>query len=560
MKKWMVVFLVLIGMRGMGQVPTWEWARDGICNNSGGGGADVYGIASDNIGNVYLTGYFTDTLSFGSYTLINHSYLGNVFTVKYDSSGNLIWAVCANDSARVRPYGIATDVFGNVFITGYFSTPTVTFGSFTLINNHSLYDIFIVKYDSNGNVIWANGIDGNGYDHGYAIATDALGNCYVTGTFDSPSLTFGTHTINNGGTTNIFLVKYDALGNAIWAQRAGGNYIDGGYGVSSDSDGNILLTGYFRSAVSYFGTDSLIRSGNSYNFFIAKYDSTGNEIWSRGANEGIGNFDCIGASIISDANANIYVTGEFNSPTIIFSSDTLTRLGNLAAFNCFVVKYDSAGNSLWAKNSLGNGQSIICDMASNVYVAGSIPNTYTTITFDTLTLNEPSGSDTLDPMFVVKYNSSGHAIYGLLLPSGGDDYSGVALGPSNSLYIGGDFFRINPYIFGNDSLILTGAETPFVAKLGYPIIEGIPIVSPQPTISLFPNPFSTSTTLLINGEIKENSHLYIYNLLGEEVKTIPIINQKEITINRDNLADGMYFYKIIGNNNESIATGKMIVE
>ena len=52
----------------------------------------------------------------------------------------------------------------------------------------------------------------------------------------------------------------------------------------------------------------------------------------------------------------------------------------------------------------------------------------------------------------------------------------------------------------------------------------------------------------------------IYNLLGQEVKTIPGINQKEITINRDNLPAGMYFYKIIGNNNESIAVGKMVIQ
>ena len=101
----------------------------------------------------------------------------------------------------------------------------------------------------------------------------------------------------------------------------------------------------------------------------------------------------------------------------------------------------------------------------------------------------------------------------------------------------------------------------------YSPTTGIPSQNNTSTnVSIYPNPFSTTATLVINwgrdaiNRVSTNTYLQIYNLLGQEVKTIPIINQKEITINRDNLPDGMYFYKIIGNKNETVATGKMVIQ
>ena len=117
------------------------------------------------------------------------------------------------------------------------------------------------------------------------------------------------------------------------------------------------------------------------------------------------------------------------------------------------------------------------------------------------------------------------------------------------------------FVFSSDS-IQTNKEGWMIdnIQLFTDFCEGIQELKNEISISISPNPFSTSTTLLINGEIKVNSYLYIYNLLGQEVKTIPINNQKEIIINRDNLPDGMYFYKIIGNTREALATGKMVIQ
>jgi YVTN family beta-propeller protein len=115
---------------------------------------------------------------------------------------------------------------------------------------------------------------------------------------------------------------------------------------------------------------------------------------------------------------------------------------------------------------------------------------------------------------------------------------------------------VNPVAIGN-----------FISN--YTMTTSIPSqTNPTPTISIYPNPFSTSATLIINGgvetplmaSLQTNSSLHIYNVLGEEVKTIPINNQKQITINKDNLVDGMYFYKLISDKNETVGVGKMVID
>ncbi|MBI3501256.1 MAG: T9SS type A sorting domain-containing protein, partial [Bacteroidetes bacterium] len=91
-------------------------------------------------------------------------------------------------------------------VTGYFLSPAITFGTTTLTNAGN-YDIFIVKYDASGTVLWATSAGGTNSDVGRSIATDANGNVLVTGYFLSPTLTFGTTTLTNAGGWDMFIVK-----------------------------------------------------------------------------------------------------------------------------------------------------------------------------------------------------------------------------------------------------------------------------------------------------------------------------------------------------------------
>jgi hypothetical protein len=99
------------------------------------------------------------------------------------------WAKGAGNTGDDSGQSTATDAFGNVYVTGYFSSPSITFGSTTLINT-GIASIFIVKYDALGNVLWAKGVGSTGDDRGIGIATDAFGNIYVTGIFGSQTTIF----------------------------------------------------------------------------------------------------------------------------------------------------------------------------------------------------------------------------------------------------------------------------------------------------------------------------------------------------------------------------------
>ncbi len=358
----------------------------------------------------------------------------DMYLVKYSSSGNVLWATSAGGTSGDAGAGVSADADGNVVVTGVFSSPSITFGTSTLTNTGGgNADIFVVKYDGSGNVLWAKAIGGTGYDEGSAIHTDTVGNVIVTGRFDSPSITFGTTTLTNAsaGFSDLFVVKYSPSGNVLWAASAGGPTMDLGIAVSTDGDGNVLVTGRFNSSSITFGTTSLFNAGgNTYDNFVVKYDTSGNVVWATSA--GGTSYDD-GSGVSTDTSGNVFVTGTFWSPSITFGSTTLTNAGGSDIFvvkyapsgnvmwamreggsnndggvgicndidgnvfvtgffyspsitigtttltcaglgDIFVMKYDVSGNVLWAKSAGGTesdfGNSITSDAGGNVLVTG----------------------------------------------------------------------------------------------------------------------------------------------------------------------------------------------
>ncbi|MDP4282542.1 MAG: T9SS type A sorting domain-containing protein, partial [Bacteroidota bacterium] len=240
------------------------WAR-----NEGGTNDDIgYSVVSDASGNIYMTGYFSyDTITVGPYTLPNAGSI-DMLVVKYDSGGNVLWAKKGGGTSDDRSSSVAVDASGNVFVTGNFSSPVISFDSLTLTNS-GVVDMFIVKYDENGNAIWANNAVGTYSDQGNSVASEASGNTIVTGLFNSPSITFGTYTLTNSGNDDIFLVRYDSDGNAIWAEAIGGAQPDYGFSITMNSSGDAVVTGSFSSPEITFGSDTLLNPGN-FPVFIAK--------------------------------------------------------------------------------------------------------------------------------------------------------------------------------------------------------------------------------------------------------------------------------------------------
>ena len=324
----------------------WAQRAGGILNDQCGK------LLVDDNGNVYMSGGFmSSSITFGTITLTNPAPGSGIpFIVKYDPSGNALWA-------WVWPVGIwsrdiAIDGSGNLYYMGTYTSSTITFGATILTNSGSAgsSDIFIVKYDANGNVLWAKSAGGSANDVGYGIAIDGSGNVYMTGSFLSSSISFGgiNLTIAKTGTEDMFIVKYDPSGTALWAKRAGGTSVNRGSDIATDGSGNVYVTGTFCNYPIIFGGKTL-PNGGAWDMFIVKYDANGNVPWAKSAG---GIYTERGFGITTDGSGNVFVTGDFQSYKITFGTITLTNTNgtNPSGYqDMFITKYDSNGNVPWAK-------------------------------------------------------------------------------------------------------------------------------------------------------------------------------------------------------------------
>jgi len=335
----------------------------------------------------YVSGWYYDSIKFGSILLTCP--VSNFFLTKYDPNGNLLWAkqpVCEGGSLG---YGcdVVLDASGNAYATGFFSG-TVSFGSFTLkVGTHVNSAVFVAKYDPNGNVIWATQSEISG--RGYSLALDNSGNVYVTGIFQN-NISFGSVSLVSSG-NSMFLVKYDINGNVIWARQpslAGSNSAVYSKSMAVDASGGIYVTGYFFDTVS-FATNILSAPQFAGGAFLTKYDTSGNVIWvDQGYNIYGNSIAWQGFSVVCNASkqGGGYLTLDANNygglvgpPVecgITFGTKTfsLPTQGTNAGL---IVEFDSAGNVICGDiNFEGNeddGDGVGVDPSgSYIYISGDI--------------------------------------------------------------------------------------------------------------------------------------------------------------------------------------------
>jgi hypothetical protein len=359
-------------------------------------------IAVDAVGNVYVTGYYQSAIfHFGKDTLKN---AGNTdaFIIKFDASGKEAWAKSVGEDGNDAGQSIHTDAANNVFVSGYFQSASITIGVNILTNasNKGTSDIFIVKYDATGNVAWAKSAGGTSYDFGTGITNDVSGNVLLTGYFKSPVLTIGGVTLTNatsdGMVSDIFVAKFDAIGNVLWAKSAGGAADDGSNSICTDATGNVYIAGYFQSTTIAVGGITLTNTG-SYDIFIAKYDASGNVAWAKNA---WGDSYDYATGVIADATGNVFVTGYFQSKTINFGSIALTNENGGSISNIFIVEYDPSGNVIEAKSAGGadddESNAISIDASGKPHIAGYFQSP--TLSFGPTTITNSGSSDILIAM------------------------------------------------------------------------------------------------------------------------------------------------------------------
>jgi hypothetical protein len=312
---------------------------------------DVWALCVDGLGNAIITGRYTDSLTIGSYLLKHIGTMNgsNIFTAKFDGNGNILWAKGAGGSGGSStigsdiPWDISADGGGNVYIPVYSANATFTFGT-TVFNYTFGMHALLLKYDASGTPVWIRNTGDLG-DFAAGVVADAAGNAYMLGTAGNTVFTVGTTTLATLGYGDIFIVKFDALGNVVWAKLVGGSATDGASAISIDMAGDVYVTGYFKSPSVTIGSTVLTRIGIQ-DALVAKFDSNGNILWATSAygNEVLGNSICV------DRGGDVYITGQYNGSTSTFGSTILNNAGN---YDAFVAKLSGPASGI-KENSLSN--------------------------------------------------------------------------------------------------------------------------------------------------------------------------------------------------------------
>lgn len=535
---------------------TWAWAKIA----GGPQKVESYSIAIDNAGNSYITGWFEDSLKFGSFgmkaSVAGNAFASDIFIAKYDINGNFVWAKKAGGTNYDYGTGIATDSAGNVFVTGLF-TGTATFGTLSITSTTVDYDVFIAKYSPNGTALWVNKGGGSVWDVGSGITIDKSGNCIVTGSYRNTA-TFGTTSLISAGNYDAFIAKYDNAGIFKWAKSAGGNLEDKGQSVTTDAAGNCYATGFFNG-IATVGTTLLTSAGKS-DIWIAKYGADGTFVWAKRAG---GDSTDVGNSIVSDKMGNTHITGYFGD-SAVFQTVSLVSNGKE---DIFVGKYDYKGDIIWMKKLGGPqidiGYAISIDSSGNSYVAGSF---YGTAQFDTISVT----SSNQDDAFVAGLDNSGKTKWVVQGGGGNPDIGrGVAASVSGSCYTTGYFS--GSATFGTHTLTGFADNDLFIAK-----VDSVFMIASNNTglnedafklknLVIYPNPSNTEITLQFETTVSNMQiSIELYDMQGKVVTNNAVIseiksfyNQKQVIINRGNLPDGLYLGKV--NVGDKIYTARLML-
>lgn len=559
--KLLFYFLLLVLSCTLSNGQSWMWGRQG----NGGTKYNDFGssVATDKHGNAYVAKQYLTQITFGKDTLRGTPY-DNMYLIKYNSAGVLKWAWQPYQSSQANCFAnsVATDNSGNILVAGDFSD-TVRFGTFTLYG-HSISS-YVAKFDSNGNVIWAVQSSNPGIVFTNSIATDEKSNSYITGYFYYEAY-FGSYSLSDPyfplweGTP--YIVKYDANGNVLWAEQgycASNTSYGTGNSISTDKNGNSFITGFFTDTIS-FGSQSLYSKNaqnTNGNIFLAKYDSNGNFVWAKQAKTPSEFSYGVGYAVTTDRLGNPYISGYFKD-TMAFGATTLVAKDS----DMFLAKYDPSGNELWAEQSAQGvwmGFSMATDARDNIYLGGI--GDADTLTFGGNSLHNFPGKYS---SFILKLTTSGNFICGSMLVNGGGtgrNYIGIASDSTGQyLYEAGDLFEDT--VFCTDTLIAaSGGTAPYVVRWqNCDQEQGIsPIQASTSSLTLFPNPNNGAFTIQ-SSVASGKSSVEIYNVLGEKVYSQCNIQNPTFNIDLSSPQSGIYLYRILSESGTVVGSGKFMIQ
>jgi len=517
----------------MAHAQQWNWAVDA------GGPSNVdfcSGIATDSHGNVYWAGNVGGTADFGCATVTSSPALAAAVLAKYDSTGACQWVrgitVGFNDAWG---YGIAIDRQDRIYITGSYDG-NANFGSGVTLNSLGSDDIFLARYDVEGNCIWARRAGSSGSnDEARGVAVSDSGAVFITGFSGGSTITFDGISIPNAfNYRQIIVARYDSAGVVQWAKATMGN----GQGKSARAiavaNDRLYITGQIAYSAASFNGLAITPNATSSNLYVLACDFDGNALWANAYGSG----DHEGMGIAADTLGNIFVTsrlwGDLQLP-----DDTLSSAS--ANDDILLLGLDTAGTYRWAM-STGSAQR---DLAWGAEVDG-LGNAYISAHFQQSIdfFGTPFTSLGEEDVLVARVTNWGAISW---VKRGGGFFRDIGLCVHRStvgskpIYMGGYYF--GPVTYGGSTIddVLNG-DAMMIQLSDTTATDFSTTVVPQdddPAMWLFPSPARDRLFLRTPRPVAE---LWVVNSLGA---VIPVQQQAPGAIDVRALAPGVHFVRAV---------------
>lgn len=490
---------------------TFSWARQYNFQN-----ASFYGTRSglDATGNFYSAGWD--------------------FIVKTSPTGTTPWSFQYSSTIRIN--SMTTDPSGNVYITGSYSgtcdfNPSPSVFNLTAAGAN---DIYIAKFDTNGNFLWAISIGGPGTDEALSLAVDNDGNIIITGryglygSFPPSWCDFdpgpGSHILTSAGNYDYFVEKLDPNGNFLWVKSGGNSQPGQGEQVVIDPALNIYVIGSFSGSVSFDGTNSINSSISGASNFMEKLDPNGNFVWVK---QLVTNCCFNVTNMKADADGNIYACAYFSGTIDLDPGPAIYNLTGPGTQNGCVAKYTNNGELVWARAfvSSGSDQSdgMTVDSYGNVYVAGLFSGTGNH-DFDPGPGTYYLSCGTSPDLYLVKLNASGNFRWAIQAGGGnGSSATGYApqINSSGQIYTSVNFSGTVDFDPSKAKYNLTSSAGKYaVLKIDQPnggMMRGEEIIVKEVKLfSVYPNP-SSGSIYIDFPELSTGAIVSISDMLGRQV-------------------------------------------
>ena len=533
-KYFLFLSFLLLSSVSFSQESEWEWVKQ----LGGGHDQNSSAIELDHEENLFITGSFWNEIIFENDTLVAEGEY-DAYLAKYDNNGHLLWVKQIGGENRDHGYDITIDNLGNVYLTGCIGGNGLSYFGETSVFVYGNTDIFIAKYDNNGNLQWVRSAGGNftssnpsSKDCGRSVCIDSENNIYLTGSFKDTAF-FNNDTLYSYGGVDIFVAKYNEEGELIWVDNYGSVEADNGSVVIIDNNDNLYIEGWFEDTIEIADTVLVLQDGMDN--FILKLNPNGERIWIQQ----IGGSSAYSykTSLAVDTENHLYVTDYF-SGSINLNDTSLIASDNI---DFYLSKYDPNGSLLWAKqyfNCLNiHSNSLSIDTDNNIFITGSYRGE---LSYQNNVLLSPYG---YDDIFVSKFDDSGD--FSWIISGGGimNELGRDITCTQEEVYLTGRFTDV--VTFGEITLFPSDnndyLHDAYIAKIIDNTVQ-VSQIDNHLILSVFPNPNKGCFSLRTNG-LQDQVYLEISNINGQVLLEREIINNME-GINISNYPAGLYFIKI----------------